>query len=142
MPAFLATCIRSRWVAAACALVVLLAALLPPGKGLGIPLCHFRTVTGLPCLACGLTRSFIGMGHLDVAQAAFFHPVGVVLFPLVLLIALAGLMREPLRERLVSWAERHRLLLNVSATALLAVFVVYGFGRMIYVLATNRPSPW
>lgn len=35
---------------------------------------------GVDCPGCGLTRCFVAMGHGQVAVAWGYHPVGVVLF--------------------------------------------------------------
>lgn len=57
----------------------------PPTRGgaslLGLPnLCGFRALTGLPCPGCGLTRALVCCCHLRFADAAAFHPFGVLLF--------------------------------------------------------------
>lgn len=49
------------------------------------PICLMRSVTGLPCPSCGLTRSFITMAHLDIDAARHFHHIGPGLFVFVLL---------------------------------------------------------
>lgn len=141
MGAFLAQCIRSRWFSAGCLLVVLLALFLPPG-GFGIPMCQFRAATHLPCFACGLTRSFIRMAHLNVREALFFHPLGVVLFPVIAALALLLPVPDAVRDRWARSAERSGLLLNIVGGALLLVFLVYGVARMLWVVQSRQPSPW
>jgi hypothetical protein len=140
--------VRSRWASAACLAVVLLALALParglvfPG-GRELPLCQFKRVTHLPCPGCGLTRSFIGMAHLDLPRAARFHPLGLVLFPLVLF--LAALLPAPAaaRERVAAWAERNRGLVTWALWGLMVVFFAYGWGRMMWVLAVpSRGNIW
>ncbi len=42
--------------------------------------CIFRKVTHLPCLACGITRSFMSSAHGDFRQAFKFHLLGPALF--------------------------------------------------------------
>lgn len=63
--------------------VIALSFLLPTLKShyswLGIP-CIFRTVTGLPCLACGLTRSFVFSAHGNFYSAFQMHLLGPLLF--------------------------------------------------------------
>ena len=141
MGTFLAQCIRSRWAAAGCLVVVLLSLALPPG-GFGIPMCSFRATTQLPCFACGLTRSFIRMAHLNFREAAFYHPLGLVLFPLTVALALLLPVRTETRERLARRAERSGLVLNIVAVGLLILFLAYGTGRMVWVVQSHRPSPW
>jgi len=40
-------------------------------------LCPFRLVTGRPCPACGLTRSWSAATHLDIRESAAWHPLGI-----------------------------------------------------------------
>lgn len=46
--------------------------------------CTFRELTGVPCPGCGLTRSFISMGHGRLREAWSYNPAGYVFFALVL----------------------------------------------------------
>jgi hypothetical protein len=73
---------------AAVAMLALAAAwpLLPTGAGLP---CPWRTLTGIPCPFCGMTRSVTSTVHLDVAAAFDLNPAGiaVVVAALVLLVA-------------------------------------------------------
>ena len=132
---------RSRLASLACLGVVILALALPP-RGFGMPLCQFKMMTSLPCFSCGLTRSFIGMAHLDLGRALFFHPLGVFLFPLFAFVAALLPVPSSQRQRLARWAEDHGFLLNCVAIATLAFFLIYGGGRMVWLLASHRPSPW
>jgi hypothetical protein len=63
------------------ALVVLavLAARLAPRSLLAADtvMCPFRLVTGRPCPACGLTRSWSAATRLDVRESAAWHPLGI-----------------------------------------------------------------
>jgi hypothetical protein len=40
-------------------------------------ICPFRRLTGRPCPACGLTRSWSAATHLDVRESAAWHPLGI-----------------------------------------------------------------
>ena len=54
--------------------------------GLAIPeLCQTKSLFGLNCPGCGLTRSFIYMAHGDVPAAVRMHVVGALLFVLTLI---------------------------------------------------------
>src|SRR5437870_151071 len=94
---------RSRWVSAIAAAVVVLSLVLPP-SGFGVPACQFKMLTHLPCFGCGLTRSFIGMGHLRPDRAAFYHPGGIPLFLLTLFLAGLLPLSKDRRMRLGRWA--------------------------------------
>ena len=141
MATFLAQAFRSRWASVLCLVVVVLAAVLPPG-GPPLPLCQFKNVTHLPCLTCGLTRSFIGMAHFNPVRAFIFHPLGLVFFPLTALIAALLVVPDAFRERLARAVEQHRRLWGRIGIGIVAFVVVYGFGRMAWLLTTHQPSIW
>ena len=54
------------------------------------PLCAWKNATGWDCLGCGLTRSFVWMGHGNLRAAFGLHALGPVLY-------LAVLLQVPLR---------------------------------------------
>lgn len=57
-----------------------------PGMQSPMPeLCHLKRVFHIPCPGCGLTRSFISMGHFNLFAAASYNVVGIPLFILTLL---------------------------------------------------------
>lgn len=138
----LARAFQSRAASIFCGVVVLLALVLPR-EGIGLPLCQFKVVTQLPCLGCGLTRSFIGMAHLRFSEAVFYHPFGAALFPLVLLIAVLGIAPPRARERMAAWAKANNRSLTRAAWAFMVGAILYGLIRLCWVLATpGRLSPW
>jgi hypothetical protein len=49
------------------------------------PLCTFKRFTGLPCLTCGMTRSWVAVSHGDLAQALAWNPGGAMLCLLTVL---------------------------------------------------------
>lgn len=50
----------------------------------GIPLCPFALVTRHPCPGCGLTRATFALAHGHVHEALRFHPLCLVVVPLVI----------------------------------------------------------
>lgn len=57
------------------------------GTGIDLPIPEaspWFLLTGIPCLFCGLTRSFLAMGGLDIGQAFVFHPLGPFLYTMML----------------------------------------------------------
>ncbi len=88
--------------------VVALSILLAPAEGslqlLGWtvpPLCLWKSLTGLDCLGCGLTRSFVWMGHGDLQAAFDLHALGPPLY-------LAVVLQVPLRGWRLWQAQRAR----------------------------------
>lgn len=135
---------RSRWFSLLC-LAVLAGALALPPEGLPGPGCQFKEWTHLPCLGCGMTRSFIGMAHLDLLRAALYHPVGIPLFLLTLGAAVLLPAPRALRARVEAWVLARPRLMNWLSVGLLVVFSLYGFGRMLWgleMLRTGRPLAW
>ena len=94
---------------------------------LPLPFCLLRESTGIPCPACGSTRSLLAWTHLDLIAALRFNPlfflacIGLALWTLLRVVE--GFSRwqvsERLRERVV------RLPLVRIMAALLAVNWVY-----------------
>ncbi|MFT6159051.1 MAG: hypothetical protein ACJAZO_000049 [Myxococcota bacterium] len=75
---------------ALCSTIVLLAVVMSPSTGflhlgpLEIPeLCTWRRWFGVECPGCGLTRSFVFMGHGSIAAAWDMNKIGPPLFLLV-----------------------------------------------------------
>jgi hypothetical protein len=49
----------------------------------GVPLCPFATITRHPCPGCGLTRATFALAQGHVHDALRFHPLCLVVVPLV-----------------------------------------------------------
>ena len=100
--------------------------------------CPLRQHTGIPCLACGLTRAFDYTTHGRFLDALKVTPVGT-LVPLICLVAglfaLGGLLfRAPLPHLKLTEAEDRRVRLGI-------VFAV--LGNWVYMLARSHPHwPW
>lgn len=77
-----------------------------------LPICPSRTVFGVPCPGCGLTRATRELIELDVAGAFAMHPLVFLLLPLVVWMILRALLaalrvvpaasRDPL-DRMPAW---------------------------------------
>ena len=66
---------------AVAAILVAGAVVLPGALVRGSPvICPFRRVTGLPCPACGLTRSWQAAAHLRLRDSIGYHPLGAATF--------------------------------------------------------------
>jgi hypothetical protein len=97
------------------------------------PLCAWKNYTGLDCPGCGLTRSFIAVGHGRWREAWEFNPAGPLWYALIAaqipwqLLQLWRL-RRGLSEVSVGWSGH--LLLWLGFTALILQWVVRQFGGM------------
>ncbi len=82
----------------------------PEQSHAGPVLCPFRLLTSLPCPGCGLTRSFVAMGHGDLREAFHQHAFGPLFYAIF-----AAFVALKLAE-----LARRRLLLGPSAMSRLA----------------------
>lgn len=60
--------------------------------GFGIP-CLFKTVTGLDCPSCGISRMCMALLHLRFADAFRYNPAIFCLLPLLAAVAIAWIVR-------------------------------------------------
>ncbi len=65
---------------------LLVSPFLLPREGLGVSTCWWRTLFGVNCQSCGLTRSFIALTHGHIIDSFAFHPIGPPLFALLALL--------------------------------------------------------
>lgn len=49
------------------------------------PLCPFAIITRQPCPGCGLTRATLALAHGHIDEALHFHPLVMLISPLVIL---------------------------------------------------------
>ena len=110
--------------------VLLLAAHLP-SDGVGIPVCFFRAMTGLPCPGCGLTRAFSSLLQ-GRAEAAFaYHPFVFVLLPLSVMMAAHSFLPSNARQRIEAFCDRHDRVLRRSYHGFIYSFLLFGALRML-----------
>ncbi|GAB18599.1 hypothetical protein GOEFS_059_00330 [Gordonia effusa NBRC 100432] len=138
---------RSAWVSALPAVAVfgagaaifgIAGAWSPAGVTSGPSMCPFREMTGWPCPACGLTRSFVMLAHGDVSQAFSFNFFGPIFFVVgVVAVVVAGwslVARRPaVLSRFGSW------LAKPATMVVLGLWMAYGVVRII---DTIRGTMW
>jgi hypothetical protein len=101
--------------------------------GIQLPRCVFKTLTGLPCPTCGVTRTVIALSRGDLPRALFMNPLATVACGIGLVyLAYAGAVLGlglPRFRPVVSpdWARRIR----IASVALLAV-------NWAWLIATGR----
>jgi len=92
------------------------------------PKCAFLSVTGLPCVTCGATRTAIACVHGDFFTALRWNPLvfvalcGLVAFNLYAVIVLVG--RLP-RLRTVNWSAGEKNMARIAVVGLLALNWIY-----------------
>jgi hypothetical protein len=81
-------------------------------------LCLFKDLTHLPCVFCGLTRSFVLIGHGQWRESLHYHLLGIPFYLLMVSIALLGVLVPQQAARLI------RLLTRRHAVYLLIVILL------------------
>jgi Protein of unknown function (DUF2752) len=100
-------------------------------RGVKLPdLCPFHQISGLWCPGCGLTRSFISMGHGDFAGALQFNPLGPVLYGILIVQILIGIAH--LFRKHADALPSPQPLIDFSKEALLTAFLLLGIGRIAW----------
>ncbi len=90
-----------------CWLVLTAVVVIPPERGLGVDLCLWKNLTGAPCPGCGMTRSGANLFRGRWQRAVSFHPLGLILHPLLLglcfMAAFPQAIRQTIAQRLLVW---------------------------------------
>lgn len=88
------------------------------------PLCPMASSFGIPCPGCGLTRATLALLHGDVHHALAFHPLVLLVAPLVAGIALVtalDLLRDPGRPPRQYHLPVNGRIVSLAAAALLVL---------------------
>ena len=105
-----------------------------PTEGLGVTMCWFKWLSGLPCPGCGLTRSVTCISQGQFSKAVAFHPFGPLVYALfvanVLMLGVSAAKRESIKAKI---AAADRWLRPVYMT-IVAAFLAFGVGRIVYML--------
>ena len=117
---------RPAWalgIVAAWAGGVLAAELLSRAAGLGVCLCLFKRLTGLPCATCGLTRGVLAVFRGDLLAGWLHNPLWMTV--LAVAAAMVGLRLIAGRKVTVRLTRTERRLAWVIAPAAVAVNWAY-----------------
>ena len=96
----------------------------------GPELCPFRALTGLPCPGCGLTRSWVFLGHGDLAGAFGFNAFGPVFFMLMLL-ATGVALWTLISRRTGLWERLGSVIRGPIGIAIIVGWLGYGVLRIV-----------
>ncbi len=94
----------------------------------GIPaLCPLKTVTGIPCPACGSTRAFIHLSHLDFSGAFVMNPlisISMILGAVFFLYSIASFFFRSLSLE-VKFEEKEKTKLRIGIILALTLNWIY-----------------
>lgn len=126
---------------AACATYVVLLAWMPALMAGSPVLCLTRRLFGLNCPSCGLTRAFACLARLDPQSAVRFHPLVVMVAPLVVMFAVDTCLAAMGRKRLAEAIPR--TIICGFWTALLLGFGIVFIVRTVSWWAPDwNPAGW
>ena len=125
----------ARVIALAAGLVLAISFALPDNRKVpGPSLCAFRSITGLPCPGCGLTRAFVSLSRGNVARAWDLNP-----FSLPLYAATVAAVFAPLWWRRVPRGWENRPAARWGVLLLLAGMLAHGLVRMAMAFFAASP---
>ena len=106
--------IKPAYAALLCASVLVLCSVLsidqgqvavgPHAKSLRMPcVCLFKSITGQDCPFCGLTRSLVSIGHLDLRNGWHYNRAGLLVYLLIAYQLISSLVLVLKGHRPGSW---------------------------------------
>jgi Protein of unknown function (DUF2752) len=125
----------SRWIGTPCVVAAwlgLLLAVLSPPHGSGVTVCWLKFTTGISCPGCGMTRSLSCGIRGMFSESWHYHPLGLVVLALLLLIAAQSLCPRSFRDRLARYIQNRASLFNRLYLAFAVTFVGFGIVRALF----------
>ena len=119
------------------ALACLIASFLLPIDGGGFTVCWFYNLFDLPCPGCGLGRSVTNMSHLDVVAAFGYHPWGVPIYALIVVLAASNFFPQRWRDAMRTGMIQREPRLQWFYWTFIGTFLVYGFARLGYMVVNS-----
>jgi hypothetical protein len=109
---------------------------LPP-DGIGVTICWFQSLYGLPCPGCGLTRSLTCISHLQFSKAWNYHPFGPLIYALFVANAVLLFLPRTTRRALRRQASQSDGWLKPIYVAIVLSFVAFGGMRILSVVLSS-----
>lgn len=91
----------------AIAILALVAARVLPVQDI-LPPCLIRSVAGIPCPTCGMTRSLVHLAHGDIAGSLVLNPLFSLVMMAVLLLFFASSARLPFHRSRIAFTLSRR----------------------------------
>jgi hypothetical protein len=111
--------------------ISLIGSIFIPPNGIGISICWMRGQFGIPCPGCGLTRSLSCAMRGRFYESWQFHPFGLVILAMFLLVALVSLSPEAQRSQLSDALERRARFVRALFVVFVSAFCSYGLLRAL-----------
>ena len=121
------------------ALIALPLSFLIPSDGIGFSICWFYNLFEYPCPGCGLTRAVANISRLDFASAWDYHPFGIPIYLLILMIALSSFLPRVSQKKLRDWFVHHEDRASWIYWAFVGSFLVFGFARLGALVIASPP---
>jgi len=115
----------------------LVAAMIHPAHGMGVPLCPSRFVTGIDCPGCGLTRSVSCAVRGELSSSWGYHPFGTPLTALAAGIAIVAILPARIRDGVARHVWKSRIGISRVGIVCGVMFVAFGVARMLGVVGRN-----
>lgn len=128
-PVLLAAAERMTRIRTSGVLTALLAAgvIVNPSRPLPIDLCLLKTLTGLSCPTCGLTRAVCHALQGDWAASLGFHPAGILV--VVSLMGWVAWMSLEVWRGQVLWSGARRTMARLAGAAIALISLASWIGR-------------
>jgi hypothetical protein len=134
-------CLFSRNFALVC-LAGIVVALLAHREGMGFSVCGLQRLSGLPCPACGLTRSVSCFFQAHWGEAVRFNLFGPM--AALAMVFFGGLFFAP-RRIVLRWRgalDRHETVVCVAYVTFTVLFFAFGVIRLVMVWRSAGESNW
>ena len=93
--------------------------------------CVIKSITGIPCPGCGLTRAYLALLHGDIKGAWNFHPLFWFIGPLIIFIFV-------FREKLQKNKKAQMIICSFSLVLIIGVYIY----RMIKLFPDTAPMDY
>ena len=107
-------------------------------SSIGVSLCIFYSLTGLPCPGCGMTRSVHFLIHGDLLHSLQYHPLGLISF-LVCALATGTLFSRKLTRLYEEWEPKA---MKLATPGLILILLFAAFRAAVIYSASVSGDSW